>query len=251
MNKMELVEEILEDPTCIFDLPEPEKINPPILRLDKADLGYNNKVVVKDINLNIDMSSRIASVGANGCGKTTLLKGLDGKIEPISGSCYRHPKLRLAVFAQHHIEQLDLELSPVEQIQKYYPNVETEKIRSHLGHYGISGNLALRPNYLLSGGQKSRVALALILMNKPQIILMDEPTNHLDLDAINALSIALNAYDGGLLIVSHDQNFVESVCKDIYVIEEKKCKKFRGDFNAYREHLRKKNENNKQLKLKI
>ena len=251
MNKMELVEEILEDPTCIFDLPEPEKINPPILRLDKADLGYNNKVVVKDINLNIDMSSRIALVGANGCGKTTLLKGLDGKIEPISGSCYRHPKLRLAVFAQHHIEQLDLELSPVEQIQKYYPNVETEKIRSHLGHYGISGNLALRPNYLLSGGQKSRVALALILMNKPQVILMDEPTNHFDLDAINALSIALNAYDGGLLIVSHDQNFVESVCKDIYVIEEKKCKKFRGDFNAYREHLRKKNENNKQLKLKI
>ena len=251
MNKMELVEEILEDPTCIFDFPDPEKINPPILRLDNADLGYNNKVVVEKINLNIDMSSRIALVGANGCGKTTLLKGLDGKIEPISGSCYRHPKLRLAVFAQHHIEQLDLELSPVEQIQKYYPNVETEKIRSHLGHYGISGNLALRPNYLLSGGQKSRVALALILMNKPQVILMDEPTNHLDLDAINALSIALNAYDGGLLIVSHDQNFVERVCKDIYMIEEKKCKKFRGDFNAYREHLRKKNENNKQLKLKV
>ena len=251
MNKMELVEEILEDPTCIFVFPEPEKINPPILRLDNADLGYDEKVVVEKINLNIDMSSRIALVGANGCGKTTLLKGLDGKINTMAGSCYRHSKLRLAVFAQHHIEQLDLELSPLEQIQKYYPNVETEKIRSHLGHYGISGNLALRPNYLLSGGQKSRVALSLILMNKPQIILMDEPTNHLDLDAINALSLALNAYNGGLLIVSHDQNFVEKVCDEIWVIEERKCKKFRGNFNDYRNHLRRISENNKQFKMKI
>ena len=251
MNKMELVQEILEDPTCIFVFPDADKINPPILRLDNADLGYNGKVIVEKINLNIDMSSRIALVGANGCGKTTLLKGLDGKIEPISGSCYRHSKLRLAVFAQHHIEQLDLELSPVEQIQKYYPNTETEKIRAHLGHYGISGNLALRPNYLLSGGQKSRVALALILMNKPQVILMDEPTNHLDLDAINALAIALNSYNGGLLIVSHDQNFVENVCNEIYMIENKKCKKFRGNFNDYRNYLRGQSEKNKQFKLKI
>jgi len=221
LNRMELVEEILEDPTCIFVFPEPEKLNPPVLRLDNADLGYNGKVVVEKINLNVDMNSRIALVGANGCGKTTLLKGLDGSLIPMSGLCYRHSKLRLSIFAQHHVEQLDLELSPIEQIQKYYPDIETEKIRAHLSKYGISGNLALRPNYLLSGGQKSRVALALILMNKPQIILMDEPTNHLDLDAINALSIALNSYDGGLLIVSHDQNFVERVCNQIYMIENK------------------------------
>lgn len=240
MNKIEIVEEILEDPSCIFVFPSTDKLNPPILRLDNVDLGYGDKVIVEKVNLSVDMSSRIALVGANGCGKTTLLKGLDGNLIPMSGMCYRHSKLRLAVFAQHHVDQLDLELSPVEQIAKLYPDMETDKIRAHLSSFGISGNLALRPNYLLSGGQKSRVALASIVINHPQIILMDEPTNHLDIDAVNALAIALNSYNGGLLIVSHDQHFVESVCNQIYMIENKHCKQFKGNFNEYRRYLRSK-----------
>ena len=242
MNKMEVIEEILEDPTCIFVFPSTDKLNPPILRLDNVDLGYGDNVIVEKVNLNVDMSSRIALVGANGCGKTTLLKGLDGNLIPMNGMCYRHSKLRLAVFAQHHVDQLDLELSPVEQIAKLYPDMETEKIRAHLSSFGISGNLALRPNYLLSGGQKSRVALASIVINHPHIILMDEPTNHLDIDAVNALAIALNSYTGGLLIVSHDQHFVESVCNQIYMIENKHCKQFKGTFNEYRKYLRSKAE---------
>ena len=244
MNKMELVEEILEDPMSIFVFPEPEKISPPVLRLDNADLGYDNNIIIEKVNLNVDMSSRIALVGSNGCGKTTLLKGLVGDILPMKGLCFKHSKLRLSVFAQHHVDQLDLELSPLEQLQKYYPDTDINVIRSQLSSFGISGNVALRPNYLLSGGQKSRVALSLIVMNNPQIILMDEPTNHLDLDAINALSIALNSYEGGLLIISHDQNFVERVCNQIYMIENKKCKQFRGNFNDYRRYLRIQTEKN-------
>ena len=116
--------------------------------------------------------------------------------------------------------------------------------------FGISGNLSLRPNYLLSGGQKSRVALALIMLDNPQILLMDEPTNHLDLDAINALVVALSSYEGGLLIVSHDQNFVEQVCTQIYKIENKKLSQFRGNFNDYRKYLRDQSDKNKQFKLK-
>ena len=250
MNKMEIVEEILEDPTCIFVFPEPEKINPPVLRLDNADLGYNGKTVIEKINIGVDMSSRIALVGVNGCGKTTLLKGLVGLLKPMKGLCYMHAKLRIGLFKQHHVDQLDLELSPVEELQKYYPNIETEKIRAHLSQFGIGGNLSLRPNYLLSGGQKSRVALALIMMSKPQILLMDEPTNHLDLDAINALVIALSSFEGGLLIVSHDQNFVEQVCNQIYMIENKHLKQFRGNFNDYRKYLRAQSEKNKTYKLK-
>ena len=250
MNKMEIVEEILEDPTCIFVFPEPTKINPPVLRLDNADLGYNGKVVVEKINLNVDMSSRIALVGSNGCGKTTLLKGLVGDILPMKGLCYRHGKLRLGLFRQHHVDQLDLELSPLEELQKYYPNIETDKIRGHLSQFGIGGNLSLRPIYLLSGGQKSRVALALIMLSNPQILLMDEPTNHLDLDAINALIVALGSFDGGLLIVSHDQNFVEQVCTQIYMIENKHLKQFRGNFNDYRKYLRAQTDKNKMFKLK-
>ena len=250
MNKMELVEEILEDPMSIFVFPEPEKISPPVLRLDNADLGYDNNIIIEKVNLNVDMTSRIALVGANGCGKTTLLKGLNGDINPISGLCFKHSKLRLSVFAQHHVDQLDLELSPLEQLQKYYPDTDINVIRSQLSSFGISGNVALRPNYLLSGGQKSRVALSLIVMNNPQIILMDEPTNHLDLDAINALSIALNSYEGGLLIISHDQNFVERVCNQIYMIENKKCKLFRGNFDDYRKYLRNNMEKNGIPQLK-
>ena len=249
MNKMEIVEEILQDPSCIFVFPEPTKINPPVLRLDNADLGYNGKVIVGKVNLNVDMSSRIALVGANGSGKTTLLKGLVGDITPIKGLCYRHGKLRLGLFRQHHVDQLDLELSPLEELQKYYPDVETDKIRGHLSQFGIGGNLSLRPNYLLSGGQKSRVALALIMLSNPQILLMDEPTNHLDLDAINALIVALSSYDGGLLIVSHDQNFVEQVCTQIYMIENGHLKQFRGNFNDYRKYLRAQTDKNKLYKL--
>ena len=249
MNKMEIVEEILQDPSCIFVFPEPTKINPPVLRLDNADLGYNGKVIVSKVNLNVDMSSRIALVGANGSGKTTLLKSLVGDITPIRGLCYRHGKLRLGLFRQHHVDQLDLELSPLEELQKYYPDVETDKIRGHLSQFGIGGNLSLRPNYLLSGGQKSRVALALIMLSNPQILLMDEPTNHLDLDAINALVVALSSYDGGLLIVSHDQNFVEQVCTQIFMIENGHLKQFRGNFNDYRKYLRAQTDKNKLYKI--
>ena len=250
LNKMEIVEEILEDPTCIFVFPEPTKINPPVLRLDNANLGYNGKVIVENINLSLDMSSRIALVGANGCGKTTLLKGLTGELATMKGLCYRHAKLRLGLFKQHHVDQLDLELSPLEELQKYYPNLESDKIRGHLSQFGIGGNLSLRPNYLLSGGQKSRVALALIMLSNPQILLMDEPTNHLDLDAINALIVALSSYEGGLLIVSHDQNFVEQVCTQIYMIENKRLKQFRGNFTDYRKYLRDQSDKNKKFKLK-
>jgi ATP-binding cassette subfamily F protein 3 len=142
------------------------------------------------------------------------------------------------MFTQHHIDQLDLDLSPVEQIALIEPNMANEAIRSHLGSFGITGNLALRPNYLLSGGQKTRVALAALVLRQPHILLMDEPTNHLDIDAVNALAIALNSFNGGLVIVSHDQHFVESVCGQIYVVNHGKCSLFKGNFNDYRKFVR-------------
>jgi ATP-binding cassette subfamily F protein 3 len=238
MNKIEIIEEILEDPTCIFVFPLPEKLNPPILRLDNVDLGYNNKLILNKANFSVDMVSRVAVVGPNGAGKTTLLKCLTGELEPLGGILYRHNKLKLAMFTQHHVDQLDLELSPIEQIAKIYSDLSTDVIRSHLASFGISGNLALRPNYLLSGGQKSRVALASIVFKNPHIMLMDEPTNHLDIDAVNALALALNSYNGGLVIVSHDQHFVESVCTQIYEVKDRKCTYFKGTFMEYKRHLK-------------
>jgi ATP-binding cassette subfamily F protein 3 len=238
MNKIEIIEEILEDPTCIFVFPVPEKLNPPILRLDNVDLGYGTNFILNKANFSVDMSARIAVVGPNGAGKTTLLKCLTNELLPMGGIMYRHNKLKLAMFTQHHVDQLDLELSPIEQIAKDYSDLSTEVIRTHLASFGITGNLALRPNYLLSGGQKSRVALASIVFQNPHIMLMDEPTNHLDIDAVNALALALNSYNGGLVIVSHDQHFVESVCNQIYVVKDKKCTYFKGTFLEYKRHLK-------------
>ena len=111
-------------------------------------------------------------------------------------------------------------------------------IRAHLASFGITGNMSLRPNYQLSGGQKTRVALAMLVLKNPHIILMDEPTNHLDIDAVNALAMALNSYTGGLCIVSHDQHFVESVCTSIYVVKDSKCVQFKGNFMDYKKHIR-------------
>jgi ATP-binding cassette subfamily F protein 3 len=241
LNKIEIVEEILEDPTCIFVFPTPEKLNPPILRLDNVDLGYGTTQILSKVNFSVDMSSRIAVVGPNGAGKTTLLKCLTSELQALNGIVYRHNKLKLAMFTQHHVDQLDLELSPIEQIAKEYPDLASDVIRAHLASFGITGNLALRPNYLLSGGQKSRVALAAIVMKNPQILLMDEPTNHLDIDAVNALSLALNSFNGGLVIVSHDQYFVESVCSQIYNVNHKKCTYFKGSFMDYKKFLRSEN----------
>ncbi len=118
-----------------------------------------------------------------------------------------------------------------------YPDVHSEKFRAHLGSFGISGNMALRPMYLLSGGQKSRVAFAMITWIKPHILLLDEPTNHLDFDAINALIMALNNFEGGIVVVSHDQYFLNSVCDRLYVVKNKKVKIFEGDISDYRKSL--------------
>ena len=239
VNRIEIIEEILEDPTCIFVFPIPEKLNPPVLRLDNVDLGYElTKPIVCKINFNIDMQSRIAVVGPNGAGKTTLLKCLNNELQALSGMVYRHSKLKLAMFTQHHIDQLDLDLSPLEQLQASYTDMGSDIIRAHLASFGITGNMSLRPNYQLSGGQKTRVALAMLVLKNPHIILMDEPTNHLDIDAVNALAMALNSYTGGLCIVSHDQHFVESVCTSIYVVKDSKCVQFKGNFMDYKKHIR-------------
>ncbi len=238
LQKMELVEEIIEDPTCIFIFPTPDKLRPPLLKVEDGLFGYSEtKILLKNLNFGIDMESRIAIVGANGVGKSTFLKLLMGELNLLEGSQFRHNRLRVSLFTQHHIDQLDLVLSPLEQFATSHPGSNSESYRSHLGSFGVTGNMALRPMYLLSGGQKSRVAFALSVWKNPHILIMDEPTNHLDIDAVNALIIALNNFTGGVLIVSHDQHLVASVCESIWYIRDQKLKKFNGDFENYRRSL--------------
>lgn len=228
----------MKDPTCVFMFPNPEKISPPILRLDECAVGWNEDArLLSKVNVNVDMETRIALVGPNGVGKSTLVKTLVGDIENISGYRFIHGKLRVGVFTQHHMDMLNAKLSPVEQLASIAPDETSERIRQHLGSFGISGNLALRPMYLLSGGQKSRVSFAMITWSKPHILLLDEPTNHLDFDAINALIVALNNFEGGLVIVSHDQYFLSALCDRLYVVDHGTVSQFDGDIEEYRKHI--------------
>ena len=237
LKRMDIMDEITEDPSCVFIFPEPEMIQAPILRLTESTIGYGaGKVIADDVNIDVNLESRIAIVGPNGAGKTTLLKTLVGELEPMDGTHFVHQRLRIGLFNQHHVESLDLRLSALEQMMDTFGSYNTQDYRSHLGSFGLSGNLSIRPMYLLSGGQKSRVSFAIITYKKPHVIIMDEPTNHLDIDAINALMIACESYKGGLVIVSHDQYFMEML-SEIYIVNDGEVKKFDGTFLEYKEYV--------------
>ena len=240
LEKIERVEKVIaDDPNYVFKFSDPEKVRPPIIRVDNGYFSYQpeGEYLLKDLNFAVDMDSKVALLGANGVGKTTFLKILVEQLQLREGSYFHNKKARVAMFSQHHVDKLTLAFSPLEQFTQFYPDASTESIRKHLGCFGITGNIAMRPIYVLSGGQKSRVSLALSAWENPHILIMDEPTNHLDMEAVDALILALNAFNGGLIIVSHDQYFVSCVCDEIWYIKNKHLKKFSSDFEAYRNAL--------------
>ncbi|XP_017972689.1 PREDICTED: ABC transporter F family member 3 isoform X2 [Theobroma cacao] len=189
LERMEHVDEIVNDPDYKFEFPTPDdRPGPPIISFSDASFGYpRGPTLFKNLNFGIDLDSRIAMVGPNGIGKSTILKLIAGELQPSSGTVFRSAKVRIAVFSQHHVDGLDLSSNPLLYMMRCYPGVPEQKLRAHLVSFGVAGNLALQPMYTLSGGQKSRVAFAKITFKKPHIILLDEPSNHLDLDAVEAL----------------------------------------------------------------
>jgi ATP-binding cassette subfamily F protein 3 len=243
LNRIDRVEECLEDPTTVFMFENPEKVRPPLIRVHDGAFSFDkpgaadHEWLLENLQFAVDMESKVALLGANGVGKTTFLNILTEKLKVMHGDFHFNARSRVAFFTQHTADKLDITLSPSEQFSKMFPSATTEMIRAHLGRYGVTGNLAMRPMYLLSGGQKSRVALALAGWGNPHVMIMDEPTNHLDIEAVDALIIALSNYQGGLIIVSHDQYFVSCICDQIWYIKNRKCKKFGGDFDEYRTAL--------------
>jgi len=238
LEKMELVPEISLDPTTKIVIPDPDPFSGPIVQLMDVSFGYSaEKVLYSNVNCFVDMQSRAALVGPNGAGKSTLLKLIMGEIEPMQGMVKLNPKARVARFTQHHVDQLDIKKSPLQFFKDLYPHALPQDIRKHLGGMGITGNLALQPIYSLSGGQKSRVSLAYVTWQKPHLLLLDEPTNHLDMDTIDALIRALNNFEGGVLVVSHDAHLISTVCDQIWMCENKKITIFNGDFDDYRKMM--------------
>jgi len=243
LERMDVVSEVINDPAVVMQFLEPEPLQPPILQFNDAAFGYTpDKTLFRNLNIGIDMESRVALVGANGVGKTTLLKILCGELEPTEGIAIRQPKLRFSLFSQHFVDQLDLSMSPLEFFMHKYPGVNQQTARAHLGKFGLSGDLALRTINTLSGGQKSRVVFGIISWTRPQILLLDEPSNHLDIDTVDALTQALNEFAGGVLLVSHDERLISHVCDEIWFFDEnddgeREIKPFDGDFDDYKRQV--------------
>ncbi|KAI1319699.1 hypothetical protein EDD11_003393 [Mortierella claussenii] len=243
--KIKILEKLpeLEPPevenSIFFKFPDPEKLGPPILQMTDCTFGYTpEKTILEHIFLDMQMDSRIAVVGPNGAGKTTMLKLLTGKLEPQKGLVHRHGRLRFALFSQHHVDQLDVNVTSVEFMAKHWPGKSEEEYRRQLGSFGITGMVGLQQIATLSGGQKSRVAFACLGLQNPHFLILDEPTNHLDMDSIDALTSALEQFKGGVVIVSHDERFIKAVCTEIWVCEGGSLKKFQGEgIKEYKEYV--------------
>jgi len=211
-----------------------------LLRFDDVSFGYaDGPDLFSKMSFSVDQSTRMAILGKNGTGKSTIIKLLLGKLQPRSGQLTKHRGATIEYIAQHHLDELDGDLSPLSHALDRYPgdgsNAHELKMRQHLGHFGLSGDVL--PHQListLSGGQKFRVSLALAMYRKPHLLVMDEPTNHLDLETIDAIISAIADFKGGIVVVSHDEHLIASVCKELKLVANRKVSDFRGDMAAYK-----------------
>ncbi|KAE9349618.1 ABC transporter F family member 3 [Phytophthora fragariae] len=235
----ELIDEPEDEHAFRMHFPPAEPLGRPIIAVEDVGFRYSpeSPVLFKDVHLGVDMSSRIGILGVNGSGKSTLINIMIGKLRAKEGSVTMNPRLRVATFTQHHVDSLDLAKSAVQNMQEMFPGHEPDEFRSHLGRFNLSGELAIKPTRTLSGGQKSRVGFALMTWRLPHVVVLDEPTNHLDMETIDALIDALREYKGGVVIVSHDQHFVTSVCEELWVVGDEKVARFRGTMSEYKNHV--------------
>ncbi|WJX70358.1 ABC transporter F member 4 [Trifolium repens] len=236
------------DYSVAFHFPEPTELTTPLLKAINASFIYPNRedFRLSNVDVGIDMGTRVAIVGPNGAGKSTLLNLLAGVLNPTEGEVLRNPKLRIGRYSQHFVDLLTMDETPVQYLLRLHPDQEglskQEAVRAKLGKFGLPSHNHLTPIVKLSGGQKSRVVFTSISMSKPHILLLDEPTNHLDMQSIDALANALDEFEGGVILVSHDSRLVSRVCDDeeksqIWVVEDGTVRIFPGTFEDYKEDL--------------
>lgn len=233
---------VLEPPEAAysvhFKFPEVEKLSPPIIQMDNVSFGYTkDKPLLRNVDLSVQLDSRIGIVGPNGAGKTTALKLLIGQLTPTGGLISQNPRLRIGFFAQHHVDALDMNNSAVGFMAANYPGKSDEEYRRHLGAFGITGMTGLQKLGLLSGGQKSRVAFACLSLQNPHILVLDEPSNHLDIEAMDALAVALQQFQGGILMVSHDVTMLQAVCTSLWVCDNGTVEHFGGTVKDYKKRI--------------
>ncbi len=238
LARMEPISAVIEERTPALDFPAPGPLAPPLIALDGAAAGYvPDKPVLRGLRLRIDMDDRIALLGANGSGKSTLIKLLAGRLEPAAGRLHKPGKLRVGYFAQHQAAELEADGTPLSHIARLMPNAPEARQRAQIGRFGFAQEHADVRVASLSGGEKARLLLALMSRDAPHLMLLDEPTNHLDVDARESLVQALNAYEGAVVLVSHDAHLIELVCDRLWLVGDGGCAPFDGDLSDYRRQL--------------
>ncbi len=217
-----------------LEIEAPERSPDLLMRLDNMGFSYGDKTLFKNMSMVLRAGARIALLGPNGAGKSTLIKLLVGELHPTSGRLEVTPEIRIGYFAQHQLENLDGSATPLVHLERIAPKETTLALRTFLGRFGLAGSSEDRPVESFSGGEKSRLALALLAWQKPHLLLLDEPTNHLDLDMRDALTIALEEYTGAVLIVSHDRSLIRAVADELWLVADGNAALFDGDLEDYK-----------------
>ncbi|KAK1655104.1 P-loop containing nucleoside triphosphate hydrolase protein [Colletotrichum phormii] len=248
LDKMEadgFIQPVIPDKVFTFRFADVEKLPPPVLSFDDVTFSYSGDPkddLYRNIDLGFDMDSRTALVGPNGVGKSTLLRLMTGKLSPTAGSVTRHTHLKLGLYSQHSAEQLDLTKSALDFVREKYSekSQDYQYWRQQLGRYGLTGESQTSLIGTLSDGQKSRIVFALLAIESPNMLLLDEPTNGLDIPTIDSLAEAINAFSGGVIVVSHDFRLLDKIAKQILVCEDRTIKPWGDSIGAYKNYLRKK-----------
>ncbi|GGE69272.1 ATP-binding cassette domain-containing protein [Paenalcaligenes hominis] len=240
LAKMQELAPVRLDGSVQFSLPTPEHMPDPLLRLIETDLGYSTpekKIILRQVSVDVRSGSRIGILGMNGAGKSTLIKTLAGEIAALNGELVTSARLEVGYFAQHQLDMIEAELSPIQHMQRIAPDVREQELRNYLGRFAFSGEMATDTTAGFSGGEKARLALALIVWHKPNLLLLDEPTNHLDVETREALAAALAEYEGSVLVVSHDRQLLRSTVDNFWIVADGQVAEFDGDLEDYRDWL--------------
>ncbi|MAU41959.1 MAG: glycosyl transferase family 1 [Kordiimonas sp.] len=252
LERMTPIASIVAQQTTPFQFPEPGSCAPPLMKLDNVSVGYEERQpVLEKVNLRLDPEDRIALLGANGNGKSTLAKLLAGRLNVQSGEYQTAPKLTVGYFAQHQVDELNLDETAYNHLRPMMPLAKESEVRARLGQFGFSADKADTIVSKLSGGEKARLLFALMSFEAPQVMILDEPTNHLDIDSREALVLALNEYPGAVILISHDRHLLEACVNDLWVVEKGSLHRFEGSLEDYRQKILRDKNDARQQKVTV
>ncbi|GGB17466.1 ABC transporter ATP-binding protein [Agarivorans gilvus] len=237
LEKMEVISQAHVDSQFSFRFREPDSLPLPLLTMEKVSAGYQDKTILEQVKFNLVPGSRIGLLGRNGAGKSTFIKLLSGELKALAGNVEINKMAKVGYFAQHQLETLRSEDSPMQHLQRLAPTTSEADLRKYLGSFGFQGDKALEAVAPFSGGEKARLVLALVVWQKPNLLLLDEPTNHLDLEMRHALTLALQEFTGAMIIVSHDRALLRATTDEFYLVDSQRVSPFNGDLDDYQQWL--------------